>query len=279
MSAGILLIDGYNLLHAAGMAQSQYGPGDLLRCRTRLLRFLLSRLTAAEISGTTVVFDARDPPPDRPAEVVVSGIRILFANPGGDADVMIQSWLARQRSPKRVTLVSSDRMLQRAARSYGSKYIGSDDFLHALAERGAKRATGGRKSPADEDAKPGAAAVFDQTAYWLKVFADAAVAEPADDEKPAVPTRRESETAKKHQSKPPAASREQKRTRSPGAEEESRRHRTVENDEVNYWMNVFGGQAAAGPAPASSEELRLSDLENWLKDFDAAERDAAKKRR
>ncbi len=90
MSAGILLIDGYNLLHAAGMGQSNYRPGDLLRCRMRLLRFLLSKLSAAEIKGTTVVFDARDPPPDRPAEVVVSGIRVLFANPGGDADVMIQ---------------------------------------------------------------------------------------------------------------------------------------------------------------------------------------------
>src|SRR6516225_196667 len=121
MSAGILLIDGYNLLHAAGMAQSDYRPGDLLRCRTRLLRFLLSQLTAVEIKLTTVVFDARDPPPDRPAEVVVSGIRVLFAHAGGDADVMIQRWLEQHRSPKRVTLVTSDRMLQRAARSYGSK--------------------------------------------------------------------------------------------------------------------------------------------------------------
>src|SRR5690349_20885382 len=46
MSAGILLIDGYNLLHAAGMAQHDYGPGDLLRCRTRLLKWLLEKLSA-----------------------------------------------------------------------------------------------------------------------------------------------------------------------------------------------------------------------------------------
>jgi len=57
MSAGLLLIDGYNLLYAAGMAQNDYRPGDLLRCRTALLRFLLGKLSAAEIKGTTVVFD------------------------------------------------------------------------------------------------------------------------------------------------------------------------------------------------------------------------------
>ena len=115
MSAGILLIDGYNLLHAAGMGQKDYRPGDLLRCRTRLLKFLLGKLSAAEIHATTVVFDARDPPPDRPAQVVVSGIRILFANPGGDADELIRNWLAHHPTPRRVTLVSGDRELQRAA--------------------------------------------------------------------------------------------------------------------------------------------------------------------
>jgi hypothetical protein len=44
-------------------------------------------------------------------------------------------------------------------------------------------------------------------------------------------------------------------------------------------MSVFGGQAGAGVAAASSEELRLSDLENWLKDFDANEGKAANERR
>ncbi len=135
MSAGILLIDGYNLMHAAGMAQHDYKPGELLKCRTQLLRYLLGKLSAAEIRGTTIVFDARDPPPDRPAQVVVSGLKVLFANPGGDADVVIQEWLARHPSPRRVTLVSSDRVLQRAARGCRSKFIGSDEFLHEMERR------------------------------------------------------------------------------------------------------------------------------------------------
>src|SRR5262245_21426708 len=155
MSAGFLLIDGYNLMHAAGLAQSKYRPGDLLRIRTRLLKFLLSKLTPVEIKGTTVVFDARDPPPDRPAQVVISGIRILFANPGGDADVLIQNWLARHPAPRRVTLVSSDRVLQRAARSCRSTFIGSEAFVHDLEQRRAERAPKHRGAAAADESKPG----------------------------------------------------------------------------------------------------------------------------
>ncbi|HEY2251802.1 MAG TPA: NYN domain-containing protein, partial [Planctomycetaceae bacterium] len=178
MSAGILLIDGYNLMHAAGMAQRDYKPGELLKCRTQLLRFLLGKLSAAEIRAATIVFDARDPPPDRPAQVVISGLKVLFASPSGDADVVIQQWLARHSSPRRVTLVSSDRVLQRAARGCRAKFVGSDEFLHDLERRRAPR---GRVDPRavsavdahSDDSKPAAHLSASQTAYWLKIFGDA----------------------------------------------------------------------------------------------------------
>ena len=35
--ADLYLFDGYNLLHAAGLARANYGPGDLERARTALL--------------------------------------------------------------------------------------------------------------------------------------------------------------------------------------------------------------------------------------------------
>jgi predicted RNA-binding protein with PIN domain len=277
MSAGILLIDGYNLLHAARMGQSDYGPGELLRCRTRLLRFLLSRLSAAEIQGTTVVFDARDPPPDRPAQVVVSGIRVLFANPGGDADVLIQKWLEQHASPRRVTLVSSDRVLQRAARGCGSKFIGSEDFVRDLAQRQARRGAIDRASATEEEKKPGPRAAAEQTAYWLKIFGDAPIAGPDFEERQVA----SAEPSQTKQPKPERSTtgRPKKRSPSPAAPENSKRKGNVTGDELAYWMNVFGGQAAATSAPASADELRLSDLENWLKNFEATEAKAANRRR
>jgi predicted RNA-binding protein with PIN domain len=274
MSAGLLLIDGYNLLHAAGMAQSDYRPGDLLRCRTRLLKLLLSKLTAAEIEGTTVVFDARDPPPDRPAQVVVSGIRVLFANPGGDADVLIQRWLERHPSPRRVTLVSSDRLLQRAARSCGSKFIGSEDFVHDLEQRGAKRAAGRDEKRATDESKPAAHASAEQTAYWLKVFGDAPIVLPDTDEEPSRPAPTRAPEGKPKREAPPS----RRSTQSHKARhDDSKPDAHVGDDELAYWMNVFGDQAA-GRSSASAGELSLSDLENWLKDFEATGRDSAKTR-
>ena len=59
MPARFLLIDGYNLLYAAGMGRATYGPGDLQRSRAQLLRYLFSKLTPAEIARTTIIFDAR----------------------------------------------------------------------------------------------------------------------------------------------------------------------------------------------------------------------------
>jgi predicted RNA-binding protein with PIN domain len=276
MSAGLLLIDGYNLLHAAGMAQSNYRRGDLLRCRTRLLRFLLSNLTPAEICGTTVIFDAREPPPDRPASLVVSGIRVLFANPGGDADVLIQSWLERHPTPRRVTLVSSDRLLQRAARSRGSKFIGSEDFVHDLeARRTASLSQRGAAEMTDAS-KPRPQASAEQTAYWLKVFGDVPVVPPdADDTTaPAEPPH----TAANRPTREPSRARRSMKSRKPDRQKDSKSTGNVSGDELAYWMNVFGNRTA-GDSAGSANELSLSDLENWLKDFESTGRDPAKKRK
>src|SRR5579862_521982 len=99
MAASFLIIDGYNLMHAAGMARARYGPGDLQRARQRLLKLLVRTLTKPELQRATIVFDAREAPPHLPHTWTLSGMRILFANPDGDADVMIEELIAVHTSP------------------------------------------------------------------------------------------------------------------------------------------------------------------------------------
>ncbi len=43
-------------------------------------------------------------------------------------------------------------------------------------------------------------------------------------------------------------------------------------------MEVFSDKRGAGSSARSAEELRLSDLENWLKEFESREGKAANKR-
>jgi predicted RNA-binding protein with PIN domain len=269
MSAAILLIDGYNLLHAAGMAQHDYGPGDLLRCRTRLLKWLLEKLSAAEIRAATVVFDARDPPPDRPAQVVVSGLKVLFANPEGDADVFIQNWLSRHPSPRRVTLVSGDRALQRAARACRAKFVSSDDFVRDLdRRRGAPSSRAGTAQAAkDDDSKPAGNVSASQMAHWLKVFGEVPVVEPDENDQP--PTAAPPAASARPTPKPPKSHRP-RRARSRQRHDDPKPTGKLTPDELAGWLNVFGDQGASG-AGVPAEELRLADLERWVKQFEATE--------
>jgi predicted RNA-binding protein with PIN domain len=272
MSAGLLLIDGYNLMHAAGLAQSDYRPGELLRCRTKLLKFLLSKLSAAEIKGTTIIFDARDPPPDRPAQVVVSGLTVLFANPGGDADVVIQEWLSRHSSPRRVTLVSSDRLLQRASRSYGAKFVGSEDFVHDLERRRGRRPTrGGPSTSLSDDEKPAGTESASQSAHWLKVFGDVSIVEAE------IEINRDVQSSAAKSAPAMPASRPHRQSQKPRSGNESKPIGELEPDEKAYWLKIFGDQPQAGTAAASPGELRLADLEQWLKEFEATENNVADK--
>ena len=58
MFRGDLLIDGYNLLHAAGFARTSYGRGEFEKARDRLIKLLAQQLNDRERERTTVVFDA-----------------------------------------------------------------------------------------------------------------------------------------------------------------------------------------------------------------------------
>lgn len=166
MGARFLVIDGYNLLHAAGLAQTHYAPGQLARQRQRLLARLASLLTLPERARTTVIFDARDPRVDRPARHTAQAMQIVFARPHGDADLFIQHWLDTHPAPRHVTLVSGDKVLQRAARSVGARLVAGGAFLQELTRRSLDR---GADLSADE--KPGHLTPA-EAAAWLREFGD-----------------------------------------------------------------------------------------------------------
>ena len=258
MSARILLIDGYNLLHAAGMGQIDYKPGDLLRCRTRLLKHLLGKLSSAEVRAVTLIFDARDPPPDRPSEIHVGGMKVVFANPGGDADVMIQQWLSRHPTPRRVTLVSSDKFLQRAARGCGAKFTASDTFLVELDRR--RPSHGKSAAHDDDDSKPGAALSDTQTAYWLREFGEQP---PVLEEGPEEPVEPVPENPP--ESSTPSAPAKPNESRSPRRSklhEDVKPTGSIDAAELEVWLKANSEVLAS--ETATPEDSRRSELESWL---------------
>lgn len=138
MSTQFLLIDGYNVLFAVGLARKQYGPGQFEACRRRLLQGLADRIGETQRRRTTIVFDAQEAPDGAPSEEVFAEMRVVFSV-GTDADSVIEQMLLAHSSPRQVLVVSSDHRLQRAAARRHAQSVDSDRFwerFHGEPSRG-----------------------------------------------------------------------------------------------------------------------------------------------
>jgi predicted RNA-binding protein with PIN domain len=170
-----LLIDGYNLMHAAGLARRRYGPRQLERCRLQLLRHLAQYLTASERQRATIVFDAAAAPPDLRRQMKFEEMTVCFAPPGHEADDTIEELIAAHSAPRQIRMVSSDHRLQRSARKRRGSFVDSEEFVEELERRGpiSKEPEQPRKVIRNgADAKEQGAET--DTQAWLRVFEGAA---------------------------------------------------------------------------------------------------------
>ncbi|MFL5327294.1 MAG: NYN domain-containing protein [Gemmataceae bacterium] len=123
------LIDGYNLAHASGDLRGKVGPHGLERARLALV----ARVAAGHDSpgDVTVVFDARHAAGDKPSEENIQGIHVHYAV-REEADDLIERLIRSDATPKKLTVVSSDRRLKDAARRRGCIAMTSGEYLDWL---------------------------------------------------------------------------------------------------------------------------------------------------
>ncbi len=171
MAGFFLIIDGYNLMHAWGLARNRYGPGDLQRLRERFLNELAGGLTAEERSRTTIVFDAGDEAPkDQATSQCYETMRIVFALKEEDADARIEQLVSEHSAPRQIRVVSSDRRLQTAARKRRGQFVTSEQFF---SER--KRAGNRPDTPPlsrDLETKSTGELTEAELAEWLEIFGE-----------------------------------------------------------------------------------------------------------
>ena len=137
-----LVIDGYNLMHAAGLGRSEYGPGELERNRQRLLSRVASALNEQIAADALVVFDAHLAVPratDEDQPLLRSPLAVRFSRDGRDADAEIELILETHSSPRQILIVSSDHRLHKAAARRKAECIDSEDFLRQFDEPEALR--------------------------------------------------------------------------------------------------------------------------------------------
>lgn len=168
-----LIIDGYNLLHAAGFARQRYGPGDLERARMRLLRLLKNQLPTEQRRKTLVVFDGQNVDNDAEVEFRFHGLRVLFSRPQQEADDVIELLIGGHSFSKRLRVISSDHRLHKAAQARKAKAQDSEDFLTELEENhpGKKQSPG--KALRQEGEKP----ISVETDLWMEEFGQINLAE------------------------------------------------------------------------------------------------------
>lgn len=207
-----LLIDGYNLLHVTGLFGR--GPrGSLEQSRQALLNFLGAAVEARERARTTVVFDAAEAPPGLPDIYTAHGMTVRYARDFESADELLELLIAEHHTPRRLTVVSSDHRVQRAARRRKATAVDSHPWYVAAAEKlkhRKKRRPGAATLP---DVKPDAPLTPAEVEAWLAAFGPIDVPEPEVPPALAPPTPPPPPGPPRKQTKPRAATKKP-RTRS-----------------------------------------------------------------
>jgi uncharacterized protein len=167
-----LLIDGYNLLNATGIPSRGKGPGNLERARQALLNTLVESLPVEELPRTTVVFDASESPWGVANTKDYRGITVMFAAKDDDADSVIERLIVADSAPKRLTVVSSDHRLQKAAHRRRATAVDSDVwFAQLLRDRAARlKSQSPGANPTADVPKPEGPLSPGEVERWMKEF-------------------------------------------------------------------------------------------------------------
>jgi uncharacterized protein len=162
-----IIIDGYNLLYASGILGRGRGPGYLERSRQALLNFLAESLEEKEIKSCVVVFDSSDSAPKGlPRTVTHRGIVVKYASGLPSADELIEHLIQADSSPRKLTVVSSDHRLHRAAKRRKATPTDSDIWFQQVVRRRVER----QRSADQPTAKPDAPSTPSEINFWLRTF-------------------------------------------------------------------------------------------------------------
>jgi len=153
------LIDGNNLMHAL----ADVGPEVGREALCKLLIPLLARGATAH-----VVFDGAAPPPGVAAQIEQTGVRVTYAGER-TADEVILKLIAQDTAPKRLTVVSTDREIRRAAERRRCKPVTSQEFAQKILRiDAARRKPKPARSPESRAKQKGLSE--QETRHWLREF-------------------------------------------------------------------------------------------------------------
>lgn len=156
------LLDGYNLLHAFGLATRNMRGKGLERARLKMLDWLSER-HGESASHVRVVFDALYATRGDRTRQTHRGIKVEFAFQEL-ADDRIEELILAERQPKSLHVVSNDTRLSDFARRRGCVAWSSDEYVDWLLR---EKREGAPSVPPPEKSEE---ASDEEMAAWLAAF-------------------------------------------------------------------------------------------------------------
>ena len=152
----MILIDGHNLLWALQKISEEAVP-DVQLCH------ILGRYLKLIDETGVLVFDGIGPPDKEPFENIAC-LEILFSGQRKEADDIIEDKIKANSAPKRLTVVSSDRKIRKAANIRKANSIKSGIFWENVEKRLNK------KTPIKEPMEKRHGLSESETDHWMDMF-------------------------------------------------------------------------------------------------------------
>lgn len=139
------LVDGYNLLFRL----EDSGKKNLEKRREELIELLNIELACFK-SSVSIIFDSSEQIREFPQIAKLENIEIIYAPKGQTADQYIIELVELSKSPKTLTVVTSDSGLTRQCRHIGSQVLTIDAFITYVIKKNQKKCEAKSCPPKDK---------------------------------------------------------------------------------------------------------------------------------
>ena len=154
----MFIIDGHNLLHSiCQAADGSQVISDVQLCG--VVGTYLERIG----QGGEIIFDGTGPP-NKSGFDNISNLEVFFAGIGTDTDTVIEEKIRANTAPKRLSIVSSDRRLRKAAQARKATAIKSEVFWNNVQKQLSQKER--KKEPAEKRLGLSES----ETEQWLQYF-------------------------------------------------------------------------------------------------------------
>jgi predicted RNA-binding protein with PIN domain len=151
------IIDGHNLLYSIREAEDGFSISDIQLCRILDMYFKQT----GEVGE--IIFDGVGPK-DKSDFYKINNLEVLFAGFSKDTDTIIEEKIEVNTAPRRLTIVSSDRRLRKAARTRRANTVKSEEFWTNVNKQLRRK-----KTPKEPTAKRQGLSES-ETDQWLEFF-------------------------------------------------------------------------------------------------------------